>query len=240
MLSKGKSLWLFIRMNWARLISWKRRPLKRLVSLANLYRRCSETPMSVFIQCMCEEDYQALVISGKANSNELTEAWVLLLSEYQELKGDSIDNIEQMRLTKGIWKLRNHLQIVDYCTQFLSERYSESIADSLCKLGYVFKPTEKEPHKYISLLNNIINKTKLKYVQLQQMVKQLEEELKNTQRDKPTRESFETTLIHIEEMQKTSYDLDTITAYKYVMLEKKMARQIELLQTKAQWQTQKG
>lgn len=238
MLLKRMSLWLFIKMSWAKLISWKPQPPEKLVSQANLYRRCSDLPMSIFIECICEELFESLVISGKAKQCELLEAWVLLLSEYQELRGDTVDGIEQMRLTKEIWKVRNHLQLVDYCVQFLSERYSESIADSLCKLGYNFKPAGKEPHKYISLLNNIINKTKLKYVQLQQMVKQLQEELKKAQSDKPTRESFENTLIHIEEMQKTSYDLDNITVYKYVMLEKKLRKQIELLENRKQWQQQ--
>lgn len=192
--------------------------------------------MSVFIQCICEEDYRALIISGKATDDQLLEAWVLLLSEYQELKGDTIEGIEQVRLSRDIWKLRSHLQILDCCVQFLSERYSESIANSLRELGYKFNPVEKEPKKYIPLLNSIINKSKLKYVQLQQMIKQLAEELKKAQPSPTTREQFEETLIHIEEMQKTSYDLDHLTVYKYVMLERKLQRQIDLLKNKKQWQ----
>jgi hypothetical protein len=229
------SWWLSIKTNWVKLISWRRpRPVK-LESPANLYRRCSETPMSVFISCIAEEDYTSLIISGKASDYQLQEAWVLLLSEYQELKGDTIETIEQVRLSRDIWKLRSHLQLLDACTSFLAERYSESIADSLRKLGYPFKPTSLDPNDYISQLNAIINKAKLKYVQLQQMVKQLSEELKKTV-PKATRDQFEETLIHLEEMQKTSYDLERLTVLKYVMLEKKMSKQIELLQNRKQWQ----
>lgn len=229
------SWWLYIKTRWAKLILWRRPKPVKLESPANLYRRCSETPMSVFIACICEENFHALIIAGKASTAQLQEAWVLLLSEYQELKGDTIDTIEQVRLSRDIWKLRSHLQILDHCTSFLAEQYSESIANSLRNLGYVFKPTSHDPADYIGLLNSIINKAKLKYVQLQQMVKQLSEELKKAV-PKTTREQFEETLIHIEEMQKTSYDLDRLTVSKYVMLEKKMAKQIELLQNRKQWQ----
>lgn len=192
--------------------------------------------MVVFIRCICEEDYHSLIISGKATDDQLLEAWVLLLSEYQELKGDTIETVEQVRLSRDIRKFRSHLQILDCCVSFLAERYSESIANSLRQLGYIFKPVSTNPQEYISQLNVIINKSKLKYVQLQQMVKQLAEELKKAQPKPPAREQFEETLIHIEEMQKTSYDLDRLTVYKYVMLERKLQRQIELLQTKKQWQ----
>lgn len=236
MLKKTASWWLYIRMNWVKPISFRQTPPARLASQASMYRRCSETPMLVFLRCMCEEDYSALIIEGRPTSDEIMEAWLLLLSEYQELRGDSIDSVEQVRLSREIWKLRSHLQLVDYCVQFLAQRYSESIADSLRNLGYIFKPTELVPYKYIGLLNNIINKTKLKYVQLQQMVKQLEAEIKKGLPQKPTREQFENTLIHIEEMQKTSYDLDDITVYKYVMLEKKLQKHIEHLENKKQWQ----
>jgi DNA repair ATPase RecN len=192
--------------------------------------------MHVFIQCICEEDFKSLIISGKATHEQLQEAWVLLLSEYQELKGDTIETIEQVRLSRDIWKLRSHLQLLDICVSFLSYQYSESIAESLRQLGYNFKPQIKEPGAYINQLNTIINKSKLKYIQLQQMVKQLADELKKSQPEPPTREHFEETLIHIEEMQKTSYDLDHLTVYKYVMLEKKLKRQIESLQNRKQWQ----
>lgn len=194
--------------------------------------------MTVFIKCICEEDYTALVITGKASPEQLLEAWVLLLSEYQELKGDTIEGIEQVRLSRDIWKLRSHLQLLDLCTSFLAQQYSESIAESLRQLGYSFKPVDKEPKKYINQLNAIINKSKLKYIQLQQMVKQLADELKKAQPKPPTREQFEETLIHIEEMQKTSYDLDRITVSKFVMLEKKLLHQIERMQNRKQWQGQ--
>jgi hypothetical protein len=191
--------------------------------------------MEVFIRCVCDGDYSALIISGKATTEELTEAWVLLLSEYQELKGEGIERIEQVKLSRDIWKLRNHLQLVDTCVQFLAERYSESIAASLRQLGYSFKPTDKTPLSYIPLLNSIINKTKLKYVQLKQLVIHLEAELEKVQ-PKTSRESFETTLIAIEEMQKCTYDFERLTVSKFIALEKKLNRQIELMENK--WQTQ--
>lgn len=192
--------------------------------------------MEVFIKCLIEERPEYLIIDGSATPEELQEAWILLLSEYQELKGDTIESMEQVRLTRDIWQMRNHLQLVDYCTNFLAYAYSDSIASSLRKLGYSFNPVEKEPAKYINLLNLVINKTKQKYIILQQMIKQLDEVLKKIIIEKPKRESFETTLLSIEEMQGVTYDFERIMVTKYVMLEKKLIRQIEHFNNKKQWQ----
>lgn len=236
MLLKKACTWLFTRTSLKKLFVSRQQKPANSVSRASLYRRCSDTPMRVFLLCLCDEQFEALVIDGKPTQDELMEAWVLLLSEYQELRGDSVDSVEQIRLAKEIHKLRSHLQLVEYCLQFLAVGYSESIAGSLRELGYTFKPAEPIPSLYIDQLNKVANKTKLKYVQLQQMVKQLAEELKKGQSEKATRDQFESTLIHIEEMQKTTYDLDTITVSKYVMLEKKLQKQIELYENKKKWQ----
>jgi len=195
----------------------------------SLYRGCNNLPMEIFIQCLCDENLDALVIEGKATKEQLHHAWVMILAEYYELKGD-VDG-EQWLLSRDVMRLENHLTLLDRCVEFLKTRWSDSIAESINKLGYTFRPASKGD--YWEELNRVVQKSKTKYIHLQQMIKELEAQVKKVEGKKPTRGYFDNMLIHIEEMQKVSYSLDTLTVQKFVLLEKKYWHQVELLKARA-------
>lgn len=185
--------------------------------------------MPAFLDALCDDNLNSLIIEGNATKDQLTQAWLLILSEYYELKGDGIDGNEQWSLSRDIQKLNNHLSILDMCVQFLLERYSESIADSVRKLGYSFRPTSFEPADYIDQLNAVVQKSKTKYIQLQQMIKQLEAKMQEGGQEKPKRETYERNLLHFEEMQGATYNMDELTVSKYVQLENKYNLKAEQL-----------
>jgi hypothetical protein len=183
--------------------------------------------MSSFLDALCDDNLNSLIIDGKATFEVLSHAWVLILSEFYELRGDGVDSNEQCALSRDIQKLSNHLHILDVCVQFLLDRFSESIADSVRKLGYTFRPSSFEPVDYIEQLNAVVQKSKTKFVQLQQLIKQLEKQMEGAGQQKPKREDFELMIIYMEEMQGATYDVDHLTVSKYVMLEKKYNQKIE-------------
>jgi hypothetical protein len=185
--------------------------------------------MPAFLDALCDDKLNSLIIAGKATKDQLTHAWVLILAEYYELKGDGIDGNEQWSLSRDIQKLNNHLHILDICVQFLLYRYSESVADSVRRLGYSFRPTSFEPIDYIQELNAVVQKSKLRFTQLQQLIKQLEHNMAEAGSEKPKREIFEKSIIYFEEMQGATYNIDELTVSKYIMLEKKYNQKIEQL-----------
>jgi Ca2+-binding EF-hand superfamily protein len=185
--------------------------------------------MPAFLDALCEDNLTSLVITGKATVAQLTESWLLILSEYYELRGDGIDNNEQWSLSRDIQKLSNHLYILDECVQFLLNRHSESIAESVRRLGYSFRPTSFEPVDYIDQLNEVVNKSKTKYIQLKQFIKQLEKKMQEGGKEKPKRDDFEKALLYFEEMQGASYNIEELTVSKYIQLEKKYNQKIEQL-----------
>lgn len=185
--------------------------------------------MPAFLDALCDDNLSSLIITGKATAQQLNEAWLLVLSEYYELRGNGIDDNEQASMSRDILKLNNHLYLLDVCVKFLLERYSESIADSVRKLGYSFRPTSFEPVDYIVQLNAIVQKSKTKYIQLQQLIKQLEKNMEEGGKEKPKRETFERNLLYFEEMQGASYNMEELTVSKYVMLEKKYEQKVEQL-----------
>lgn len=187
--------------------------------------------MENFIQCLCYENLKALVIDGMAGEDELRETWVLILSEYYDLRGDEVDGTDQWQLSRDATQLQNHLFLLGLCIEFLKIRWSDSIAASVRKLGYPFNPADRS--NYQEDMNRVVNKSKTKYVQLRQFIKQLEEQVKKMGDKKPSREYFDNLLIHIEEMQKVSYTMETITVQKFILLEKKYFKQVEYLKQRA-------
>lgn len=204
-------------------------PAQQVLPPSNIYRTCSKLLMPAFLDALCDDNLYSLIINGKATKDQLTQAWLLILAEYYELRGDGIDGNEQWSLSRDIQKLNNHLHILDICVQFLLEKYSESIADSVRRLGYSFRPTSFEPVDYIVELNAVVQKSKLKYTQLQQLIKQLENKMEDDGSEKPKREIFEKNLLHFEEMQGVAYAMDELTVSKYLMLENKCNQKVEQL-----------
>lgn len=204
-------------------------PAQQVLPPSNIFRSCSKLMMPAFLDALCDDNLNSLLIEGKATKDQLTQAWVLILAEYYELRGDGIDGNEQWSLSRDIQKLNNHLYLLDICVQYLLERYSESIADSVRRLGYSFRPTSLDPVNYIEMLNAVVQKSKLKYMQLQQMIKQLEGLMLEAGNEKPKREVFERNLLHFEEMQGATYNMDELTVSKFIMLEKKYNQKVEQL-----------
>lgn len=165
---------------------------------------------------MIEGDLTAL---GNAPTIVLEETWITIMSEYQQLRGDTIDEVNQLRLLKLINRTRNHLYLFELCITRLEKEYTESVAQSLKKLGYPFNPAVKDAAKYRNDLQVCVLRSKTHYIQLEGWLKELEVSIQKMK--KPTRDYFENALLDFEEMQKVQYTMDQLTVYKFIIMEKK-------------------
>lgn len=226
-----KKSWLSLLIGTVRPLSWNSsKPKTEAIPPFNIYRRCSRLPMDIFLTALCDQDVMVLAIED-APLVEVQQAWVTILEEYTEIKG--ADPGAEWYLNRDIIRLQNHLFLVQVCVDFLAKRYSEIIAASLTKLGYSFKPIVKDPEHYRNDLQVVVNRSKTKYMTMQVLIKQLAERQKEIKEVKsPSREYFETLLIQIEEMQGTSYNMETLMVSKFVNLEKKYWRQVDFLKDK--------
>lgn len=206
-----------------------RRPLA--LPPSNLYRTLSQLPMDNFLACLCDEDYQSIIITGTASPDELTEVWYYLLYEYYDLKGDVVLS-EEYQLSKQITRIQNHLFLLQQCIDFLYGRYSESIAKSLNKLGYSFRPKSKWPPDYQQDLRDIDAMSRSKYIQLKQAIIQRDDLRAKNKKNRPTRDYFEQLIIQIEELQRCTYDLEKLSAAKFILLEKKYWKHIDFLEAR--------
>ena len=229
-----KHWWFFIGYQTNRLATWWQARQRQPVYLqSDIYRTCDKLPMDRFIDCLCNDNIQALSINGNQDEKKLNEAWLTIMNEYYELRGDDINLVEQWQLSRDVTRLNNHLFLLEVAIDFLKDKWSDSLSNSIRRLGYVFNPSSKIPGEYNEDLNKVINRSKTKYIQLQQLSKALQLQIDGLGDKKPKRDYFDNLLIQIEEMQKVSYTLEVLTVQKFILLEKKYWHQIELLKARA-------
>lgn len=192
--------------------------------------------MDRFLRCLCEKDFKALIISGTPTDEQLTTAWVIIITEYNELKNVDISESKQWSSSKELIRLHNHLFLLQQCLDFLTYRYSESIAQSFRRLGYRLKvkSANPTPDEYMDQLFIAAEKAKTKYIEIQQYKKQLEDYIEANPQAVPQHSIFERSITMIEEMQHTVYDLSTLTVSKFIQLENKYTEMVRHLELKAQ------
>lgn len=187
--------------------------------------------MDRFIDCLCNENYEALLASGKASKDQLLAAWLLILNEFHELKGNSANSNQVLELQIEITRLTNNLFLLQYCIDFLWDQYSESLTKSVNDLGYYFTPATRIPFEYRPMLNSVAQQAKTKYIEIQQINEKLKELVPNPE-EKINPEAFEDKLLEFENMQRVSYSLETMTVAKFMSLDTKYKKLVDALEAK--------
>jgi hypothetical protein len=75
-----------------------KQPSKEESSGTKLLHRINDVPLSVFIDCICDNDYKGLIISGKPTNEEIATAFEAIYEQYIEAVGgkDLLRHIRQM------------------------------------------------------------------------------------------------------------------------------------------------
>ncbi len=199
---------------------------------SNIYHTCGKLHMSApSLDALCDDNLSSLIIDGKATKDQLTQAWVLILAEYYELRDDGLDGNEQCSLSRDIQKLNNHLYHTGHLCKVLVREVQRIDCRECSKTGLLipahclwtgwlcrwveYGGTEKQVENTRSL---------------QQLQKQLEGKMQLGDQEKPKRETFRTQPAYYEEMQGTPRTTSMNWLWvKYVMLEKKYADKVEQL-----------
>jgi len=101
----------------------------------NLYHRCNETPLHVFISCLCDHDLTKLVKFGKATEQDKVKAWELIYSEYSDTSGNATSKI-LIGLTKDIAYHKAKRDSVALCLKVLSNWPDPRCIKTLRDYGY--------------------------------------------------------------------------------------------------------
>ena len=125
---------------------------------SNIYHRCNNTPLSIFIDCSVDRDYKKLIRYGHASQEQLIRAWESIYSEYAELTGGQSYKL-LMNLSKDIGYLETKHLIVSLCLKVLTHRPDPKVIQTLRNYGYKYEFNPDEPEKYSKALDDIVKRS---------------------------------------------------------------------------------
>ena len=112
-----------------------------------LLRRCSETTMGQFRQCLEHNNISALIVEGEPTAEQLAEAWAALFLEYCDLS-EAHETTYRVRLYCKIEVYKVKLDICQSWVDLIAIRPSEKINEALRNLDYHFDLDPSNPEQY--------------------------------------------------------------------------------------------
>lgn len=183
------------------------------------YHHITELPLRKYIDCIVDENLQALTISGFPSAEDLQKAWLNITEEYADAMGDSERSLIT-KLYREITELSISLtqcaMIIEVLSVFVSEkderilRYQKDL-NSMLNQRFTFKVDKRkaEMARASRLLKGFDLKLALKQDQLKAM--QAKQKGSNTPIN---REYFQSALISLSDFAKYHVS-DMITTYEY-------------------------
>lgn len=100
-----------------------------------LYRSIHDLPLTIFIDCQCEQKYDGLILQGNPTESELSETWADLLQQYAELIGGK-DVMVKVDDTRKLLRSECRLTRIDNLLFMINTMPCEAFYNSLFSFGY--------------------------------------------------------------------------------------------------------
>lgn len=129
-----------------------------------IYNNCYECPLRVYIELVCNNNLEALVISGNPTEYVLNDAREKILDEYHSMLGESYASM-QNTLLREIYMYRSQIVGMSVCLDLIGLGNSESAIHALNKLG--IKCNVSDDEAYLSeLIKKVDGKISEKKIRL--------------------------------------------------------------------------
>lgn len=194
----------------------------------NIYRRCSETPLSVFIDCSVDRDYPKLLKRGRASEKKLAEAWSELYSEYSDLTGGQSYKL-LLNLSKEIAYLEGKLLAVGLCLRVLAHRPDPRCIKILDSYGYKYRFDPSNLETYEADLKAVIARSGAIQLEITQKRKELEGKEVSVNGKQLTRETYITMLAGLSKHMGFRIDPENTTVSEFVAYRKNYEKEIEAI-----------
>lgn len=121
------------------------------------YHNLKTMSLLIFIDCLCNNDYSGLLISGKATDEQLKAKWNELYLDYFELSNETDEYKTYLNYLKSFAeKYSRHLALIS-AYEVLRTKYNDDIKNNLMKLGYIINPDNKTEIELKKLETHIKN-----------------------------------------------------------------------------------
>ncbi len=161
--------------------------------MKEILNKCSNITMDKFIDCLCNQNYSCLVISGKYSELEISENWQNVFYEYCDLSNST--HYKSMLISfKNLGITEAKITAVNLCLVVLSYQYNQECVDILRKYGYDYDFNDADKESYLKDLEAVQTISKGALINLDAEKKNLERLMGNN--NAKTKESdFDKTFI---------------------------------------------
>lgn len=133
-----------------------------------LYDDIFELPFSIFIDIVCNEDYQLLVINGKADHEQQLDTWQKIYSQYLDLLEDS-ETIYILEQTSDLSLLAQKINEIEFSLYFLSANYDSRLVNIIRKNGISVNLNAEDQQNYLTEIKRIKGRLAPLKFQLQEL-----------------------------------------------------------------------
>lgn len=186
-----------------------------------LYTSCYDVPMSAFISCVVDENYNALVVSGNPTPEQIQAAWDGIYEQYSELSHNTV-------YSEYVQRLKEHTivftQINGLTAGITVLRYGDypDVIASLRKLGFSVPETPLNPKKYIELIESLSRQLSGLHTRLKMLDKMLKDAVKSQQGKAAKRSDFVRAASVMSKFMGFRVDLNDITVAEYIEYQNQM------------------
>ena len=159
------------------------------MSKLKTYKDCFDLPLSKFIDAIVDQNYNALVISGTATDQELTDLWESIYAQYCELSNNSQYSDYQSKL-KDYGLMKQRLIVLAGAVQVLSVAYNKEVADALITVGFRHTLDPLKPDNYLKELERLSKQCGAFSGRVKMAENQLNDLTKHIEKKKTTRKDF--------------------------------------------------
>ncbi len=150
-------------------------------------------PLSIFLDCYCDGNLQALIIEGEVDDYVLTDTWMNLQEEYVNALGNSEQRLF-LKLLKEVNVLVATLNQIKILLPTLRLYYAVQLAKKLNKLLLIetnYMPTDWVAYnKQLDAAENKIAGVEMQMELKQHALEELTKKMNKVQGEKPTRSYF--------------------------------------------------
>jgi len=187
----------------------------------NIYTRCRELPLDVFIDVLINKNLKRLIKHGSAGLHELGEAWDRIFWEYCDLSG-SEDYRTFIYNAKDLGYAESKLRIMVICQFVLSNRYSQDCVNALRKFGFNGEFPVDNQARYNADLEKLANRIRSAQLEYSVKLKESESFLPKSRAENITEETFDKALIAMSKFMGFRISRKEITVSEFLSIKKLM------------------
>jgi len=170
--------------------------VKELQSTLKLYQSINKLPLTIFIDCLVDKDYNGLIIEGEPTKEEIEKAWATIMEEY----GNSVSPNEvesKLRDLKTLAKKEYQIKRIEMLLDLLEKMPCEKLYNMMYTFGYTLPKLKYTQENVDKVLAQFIAYLKKDITDYQILAKKLETKQDDTDKPKYTRQYFDDVLISI-------------------------------------------